>query len=233
MEKQTFTAIILSYLRPQNIERICKTLLSLDDIGRVVVSNNNPEVNLEEYITLKDPRLSIITQNKKSGPFKRFEIAHELSGEYFLSIDDDLFLNKTQISSLMKQLLHDQSAPHGFWGQSYTRRFFWLRIGDDVIINKIQKVDILNRSYFFTKSHLQEMFSLMQQAGINTEEIGPSDDILISFSGNQKPFIHDIGDYSDCPTSNVKGVAQWLDNTFHDKRVNVLKKILQIKKFDH
>lgn len=228
MKSIQFSAIILSYARPQNIDSICSMLLSIDNISTVCLSNNNPSINISDFITTTDNRLQVISQKQSSGPFKRYTIANQLSGEYFLSIDDDLFLQQKQVEFLMNMLLDDHRAPHGFWGQNFivNKNDILFEYG---LINKNDRVDILNRCYFFTREHLSEMFRLMKCLKIDETDVGPSDDIILSFSGQVKPFSHNIGTYIDCPTSNKSGVAQWLEQDFDQRRASIIKKILQVK----
>lgn len=229
--KAKFTAIIISYLRPQNIQRICDNILELKEVNNLIVSNNNPSVELRNYFKSDDDRVKLINQVESSGAVKRFEIAHEIGSSLFFSIDDDLFLNKEQIKYLQNQLLKNPSAPHGFWGQNYlqSENESTFEYG---IINKDGKVDILNRAYFFTLSHVQEFFNLIHETETPLSEVGPCDDIFLSFSGEERPFIHDIKAYTDCPTSNTYGIAQWKDEKFDTKRTEIIKRLLKVKKFN-
>src|SRR5438132_199315 len=49
--------VLQSYRRPINIEPILQNLLACDFVSTVVVSNNNPEVDLASYVRVRDPRL--------------------------------------------------------------------------------------------------------------------------------------------------------------------------------
>jgi hypothetical protein len=222
-----FVAIILSYLRPQNIQRICAAILELQEVSRIIVSNNNPDIDLKKFLTLKDKRIQLIEQTMKAGSIKRYEIANSISSEMFFSIDDDLFLNKDQIRYLLLKLMENPSAPHGFWGQNYAERGGQI-LFQDGLVNRETHIDILNRAYFFTHQHSKELMALVGRT--NTENVGPCDDLFLSFSGDVTPFSHDIGGVHECPTSNEKGIAQWQDPDFLRKRARVLKQILLVKR---
>lgn len=228
--KEKFSVIILSFLRPQNIHRICESILQLEEVEKLIVSNNNPDVNLAEYVNIIDERFAIINQKEKSGAFKRYEIARDINAQLFFSIDDDLFLNKAQMKYLMNKLLENPSAPHGFWGQNYveSQEHVSFEYG---IINKNGNVDVLNRAYFFTNDHVQEIFNLLQKTKTTAIEVESCDDIFLSFSGKEKPVTHDIKTFVDCPTSNQEGIALWKSVDFDNKRIDMLKKILKVKNF--
>lgn len=231
MVTKNFTAIILSYKRPNNIQRICETILSIPQVKKLILSNNNPLVQLDSFVKINDPRFTMIAQEKDSGCITRYVIASLEKSNYFFCIDDDLFFTKKQIEHLMNQLVQDSSRPHGFWGQGIVKN------NNDVsftgsVINANKVVDILNRAYFFTKAHVIEFFALLELSQINLGDVGPCDDIFLSFSGTRKPKVHYIENFEDCPTSNALGIACWRDEGFSRKRAAVLQRILQVKNID-
>ncbi|ETZ23847.1 hypothetical protein [Pedobacter sp. V48] len=227
-----FTAIVLSYKRPQNIQRICETILSVSQVCKLILSNNNPEVDLKSYVKIDDNRFVLINQERDSGCIKRYELAYVEHSEYYFCIDDDLFLSKTQIQYLMVNLINDPFRPHGFWGQSLLKLNDKISFGESVV-NCDQEVDILNRAYFFTRKHVVELFRLLSLSQIDIEDAGLCDDIFLSSSGVKKPSMHFIGKFEDCPTSNEFGIASWKGFEFEKKRQKVLERILNIKEKTH
>jgi len=230
MQNENFTAIILSYKRPQNIERICEIILTIPDVIQIIVANNNPSIDLNDFVKIKTPRLILINQRKNFGCVKRYQIAHRQQSNYFLSIDDDLFLSKVQIEYLMQKLIEDSDRPHGFWGQNYKIDRGKI-VFEHGIINKDTYVDIINRAYFYTKAHVAELFKLVRLTKTLINDVGPCDDIFLSFSGAKQPLIHHIREYEDCPTSNEQGIAFWLEPGFDSKREAILQRVLEFKRF--
>lgn len=226
-ENPTFTAIILSFKRPQNVQKICEVILSITQVGKLILSNNNPQIDLLDFININDERFVYVTQECVSRCSKRYEIALYESSTYYFCIDDDLFLQKNQIEHLMAKLLVDPSRPHGFWGQRiYIQEHKPVFITE---VNSNRPVDILNRAYFFTKDHVLEFFRLIGLCGAEPSDMVYCDDILLSFSGSNKPIVHNIGNFLDCPTSNEPGIASWKEDEFESQRINILKKIFLAK----
>lgn len=219
-----FTAIILSYKRPWNIHLICRTILELQNVKKLILSNNNPDIDIENYLKFKDERLVVINQLNHTGCGKRFELAKKEKSHFFLCIDDDLFLDANQTRSLMEKLINDTSRPHGLCGQRVVMK------NDSInLINEIGgnvPIEILNRAYFFTKEHVTKFYDLIDSCKIDAPDVDSCDDILISFSGTDKPIIHNVGNYYDCPTSDEWGIATWTLDGTNDRRSRVLKKLL-------
>ena len=55
-------AILLNYKRPTNIERIVQQLCAVNSIDKIIISNNNPDVPLDDYFTLDDYPIEVINQ---------------------------------------------------------------------------------------------------------------------------------------------------------------------------
>jgi len=228
MSINNFTAVILSYKRPGNIQRICETILEIKAVDKLILSNNNPEIDLTDYVSINDSRFFFIEQKEHCACIKRFEIAYSSPSKFYFCIDDDLFFNRNQIQYLMDVLVTDPSRPHGFWGQNYTVRGDKIRFHQPVV-NKSTTIDILNRAYFFSWAHLVKLLNLVQLSQTYLTDVGTVDDIFLSFSGKKKPQLHNIDCFENCPTSNEKGIATWLRDDFEIKRIKALEFILKVR----
>ena len=93
------TVILLSYKRVRNIQPIVRSLLKASCVGKVIVSNNNPDLRLDDWLRLRDDRVQVIDQPVRRFPGVRFELARQDGGEYFLTLDDDVFLFPRQCST--------------------------------------------------------------------------------------------------------------------------------------
>lgn len=222
--KDSVAAVLPVYSRPQNIEAICREILDVRGLTRLVISNNNPLLDISRYLTLSDPRIVVINQPTKKGAGIRTHIATQIPEFFQFSVDDDLFLTTAQIEILLRHLQEDPSRPHGFFGQtcSYHDGILDIVCG---LRNSEQPVDVLNRAYFYTKRHAERAISAVNQY-LGDGHDGPFHDVFLSRGGTERPLIHAIGKWRDCPSSNEKGVALWLEEGYAERRSQVLLKVI-------
>lgn len=224
-----FTAVVLNYRRPQNIDLQARVLLNTPSVRDVVISNNDPSCDLEYWLRVPSGRVRVMNQPRNSSTAVRPRIARdERFAKYFLWMDDDIFLKPEQLESLCKALTADPSVPHGVYGQEWTGEKF--RGG---ITGREGRIDVVSRAVVCTKEHVEEFFRLTEILGWHAGHPawGESvwDDILLSFSGNARPRIHDFGPFVDCPTQGKRGVAGWRRNGFHGKREEFFRRMQEIK----
>lgn len=146
---------------------------------------------------------------------------------YFLAVDDDIFLHPAQLQLLCNALMHDPSVPHGIYGQTWSDGVF--RGG---VAERDQRIDVVSRVYAFTDDHVKEFFRLTEAAGMPVETLARAecvDDVFLSFCGDRRPMIHDVGPFIDCPTQGKKGIATWRRNNFHSNRIALYQKLTAIK----
>jgi hypothetical protein len=223
-------AVLLSYKRPKNLPWIAKSLLKNKFISRVIVSNNNPQMRMEDWFDFNDERLELMNQKVRRLPGYRFEIARHLQEEYIICIDDDLYLRPDQILKLYTELLHNPGVPHGVWGQ----RFF--KDGDELtwkdgIRNLDSEIDVMNRAYFLTRTHIENFVKIINLLGFKRiEDLQFVDDIVLSFSGSGRPQCHDVGPLLDCPSKDADDIAVWRENEFFSDRIRFYERLVEIKK---
>jgi hypothetical protein len=232
MSGTTATFILLSYARPQNMQRILNAVLGARSCAKIVLSNNNPEIDILDYVDPSPARLTIVQQAVRWPAVKRFCIARDSGDAYFVCIDDDLFLTVQQIDALVERLAENPSVPHGVWGAN-------VEFGTDTqgrgtvllqggLRNMSEPVRILNRVYAFTGGHVRRFFELLASLGIeDPRALGPADDILLSHSGAGLPLCHDLGALEECPTSDQEGIALWKEPGFLEARIA---KIVQLRR---
>ncbi|MFA5799796.1 MAG: hypothetical protein WC840_02450 [Candidatus Peribacteraceae bacterium] len=224
------TAIILVYGRPQNAETLVHLLLRTPSVQRVVLSNNNRLIHIRDWLTIQDPRLVIIDQPvDRSCPY-RHEIARRYESPFYLLVDDDLFLAPSQLEWVLGALRKDTSRVHGVQGQLFDP-------GTDAFLHNIRNretpVDVVNRLYAFTRVHLREFFRLVDllRFGPGSREWYQSmwDDMVLSFSGNTRPLVHEVGTFIDCPLSSDPTIAVWRQQGFFDFRVSLFHRLTALK----
>ncbi|TAM54364.1 MAG: hypothetical protein EPN57_07055 [Paraburkholderia sp.] len=195
---------------------------------RIVVSNNNPDVHLEQWFDPIDARIEVLNQPTASICAKRFELAMHEPFEYFICPDDDLFLSGKQIETLIGLLKAEPDRVHGVFGEVRSFKAGRLRFGGG--IHRIEcEVDVLNRSYAFTQAHLLRMNELAVALGYR--HVGEAlyiDDILLSFSGTGRPVCHDLGELAECPSSDEPGVATYLEPGFDKVRMEAYLRLQQL-----
>jgi len=115
-----YLGIVLSYKRPKNISRICKTLIESDILDKLIVSNNNPDVNILDFIKFKHSKLEVVNQSSHRNSSYRFVIVEPLTSKYdgYIFIDDDIFLTTKQIIQLKTELEKAPNSIHGFFGMN-------------------------------------------------------------------------------------------------------------------
>ncbi len=227
--KGTFTAIILNYARPQNLDLLTRVLLNTPSVRRVVISNNDPVWNVHDWLHVSSDRVRVIEQSaKKSSATRALITRDESDTEHFLWMDDDIFLTPTQIEILCLELLSDPSAPHGICGQE------WRDDGLGGYTNSKEGcIDVLNRVYACTKEHVLEFFRLGKildlYPGKPEWKLTSWDDILLSFSGTGRPRVHNVGSYVDCPSQGKRGTAAWRNDDFQKKRDAYVRELKKLK----
>lgn len=220
-----FTAILLNYRRPQNMELLARMLLQVPLVSRVIVSNNNPKCDLLKQLHFRHPRLSIVQQPIERPCAFRYFLAQEDPSEYFLFLDDDLFLLPSQVRHICEETVKHPSVAHGMFGQ---------RLLPDgsfrYAVSRFEgRIDVINRCYAFACPLLHRWHVLLKESGLADDmeamRMGWWDDILLSFTGDGLPFMHDTGPYLDCGTQGKRGVAVWREPEFFSSRDTLFRKL--------
>lgn len=202
------TIVLPSYGRPYNLDLSARLALAAPSVRRVIVCNDDPRVRISRWIDARDPRLVLVDRAERIGPVARYVAARGSDGDLFVSIDDDLFLPPRAIEHLASRLRGDPRVPHGLYGQRFDGRALV-----DNLARFDARVDVLNRVYAFSRAHLDAYFELLAALSIDPEDprasIGLDDDLVLGFSGEERPRIHDAGPWLDCPSERRRGLARW------------------------
>lgn len=198
-EDAWLTVVLLSYKRPQNIKPIVRAALKCKFVSKVVVQNNNPDIDIRPWVRVDDHRLAIYNSPSRQGAGARWEVALSHWSQYYLAIDDDVFLFPRQIARLFEQLIADPSVPHGVSGVR----------GTMPIHRQESTVDVLHQLYFATREHVWRFHGLLE--ALKPEDYAVAqhygDDVVISHCGASRPRTHNVGLIPLCPTSFAKDVA--------------------------
>ena len=87
--KEKITVIVPSYniLRVHNLEHLIRSVLRYNGVEKVIVSNHNPLIRLENHIHSKDERITLINQEERRGCGYAWVVASQQTADYFLIID--------------------------------------------------------------------------------------------------------------------------------------------------
>jgi hypothetical protein len=206
-------------IRYWNIRHILESALKCDFVDTIWISNNNPAHVFPPWLYVADERVRIIEQPVVRTCEYRYQILNEMPGEYFAVLDDDHVLMPGQIGSLFRSLLKEPDRPHGFYGEDYPMDPAQFIDGRTWHVNSDATVTNLNRGYFVTRKHVREFHALVR--GLRLQEV-THDDLIVGFSGERFPRIHDVGSVYECRTEAARGVALWSDHDFLRERRDIL-----------
>ncbi len=226
------TVIILSYKRMKNIPRILNSVLLCGFVDRIIVSNNNPSVDLSPYIKYQDPRIKLIQHKVRKGPSYRYDLAQEFDSKFYICIDDDVFPSPWQLLYMFKSLLRTLTSPQGCTGAIYhpnLRSFEQLYSRTLFPGNFSRPVDVILHIYYFTRKHLDRYFEILKAIAVRNEDIHSSEDVILSFTGAGRPLFVDVGYMPQCPTKSHPDVATWQKEGFKEYRNDLYMKLCALR----
>ena len=231
-ENDKLTVILLNHKRPENVGLVAQYSLRANFVGKLIVSNNSQSYPIARYVPFKDSRLLLIDQDKPAGVGIRFEIAKNHPARYYLCLDDDVFLHPAQLQWLYWNLRQADDRPHGIFGAI---RSPIAKAGDPWPFvhrrNHTGPVEILNGVFAFTAAQLAEFYRLCPLLGIDDpKSLMNGEDIVLSFSGDRKPMIHNIGAIWECASASSPGVAMHMSRPkFYEERWRIYSELRRIK----
>jgi hypothetical protein len=228
------TVVLLSYKRVHNMDTLVRNLLRADCVQHLVVSNNNPDYRISDWVQVEDARLRLVDQPRRTPPGIRFELARQAPGDYFISVDDDVLLYPEQLESLFKSLLAQPEVPHGVQGEKFLGRSGTRRAGpfgdwQPGCFGETE-ADVINTVYTFTRKQLEALYRLASALGKEVATLANGEDVLLSMSGQGRPRVHDVGAVGQCLSWCRAGVATWRSRQAFFQERTVLFESLQALK---
>lgn len=219
-------AVLLSYSRPWNIPGIVRTMLASKSVGRIKISNNNPEHEswLRRWID-PDPRVEVLYRKRRTKQGVRVAMAASVAEDVAVLIDDDILLTAGQIDILVEKCLLEPQRGHGFTGEVSTENGRVAEFQGGTIksgypfrmavrTESEREVDHLTNVYVLTPSLAKVALEKHREAGMGSlEEFGNGEDILMSMASKERPKIHDIGEVLACVSGSDPTVATWAATT--------------------
>lgn len=226
------TVVILSYKRMNNIPVIVRSTLLCGFVDRIVVCNNNPDVDLGPYLPMRDTRLELVQQERQRWPSYRYDVARNYPADYYICIDDDVFPSPRQLKKLFIALLNNPESPIGSAGQIYdskTGTLRWLRRNIWTLRDQTRTVDVILQIYVFTRNHLKNYFDLLRAIGVQNEAVHSSEDVILSFAGTKPPLLKDVREVFECATSRDSAIATHRQEGFDAYRHDLYQRLSQVR----
>ncbi len=222
------TIIVPSYhaSRARNLQPLVRSTLKCSFVEKIIISNHNPEIKLEDWVKIDDGRVTLINHSVRRGCGYGWIVAsQEKNADYFIVIDDDLLIYPQQLAVLFQQLINQPEIPHGFIGR---------RADGEYVMSQEIEVEFLYNIYAVTQTHIQNYLEYTQKIINNGDATQESieywaDDIVVSKSGMGHPRIHKAGSIRQCKTTQTSGVATFTENQFDGHRLQVYQALTKMK----
>jgi glycosyltransferase involved in cell wall biosynthesis len=222
-------SIITNYRRPWNIEAIIQSCMAADLIAKIILIDNAPDHEIHDAPYLTDPKVEYRRMGYNAGAGYRVALASDLRCDVVACLDDDIFLSPDQIDALARSAFQHPSRLHGVWGQRVETLNGAISLSRGVT-RFDGEIDIINCAYFYTPEHARKAISLSSKLGHKAwSEIGPIDDILLSYAGDRRPYCHDFGPFQVCPSWKARSVAEWRKPGFDARRISTVPAILDLR----
>ncbi len=235
------TFIVLSYKRELNMRALVNGLLALRCAEKVIVVNNNPDIDLEKYLS-KDPRLEIVRGTGAIG--YRYTLAAELGRERYAFVDDDLFVMPEMWNRMIRFFDRTPDAPVGLLGALFVDTgdglyhpslpAIGVDFGGDAASYFVQVanegvVDQLAALYVVSLAQVRRLVDLARQLGIDMANFSISDDIFLGHSGTSAPYLLGASpgnEWSFCLSASKKGVAiSQSGSGYHEERAATFRQV--------
>jgi hypothetical protein len=232
LESPHKVTILLTYYhlsRMNYIESQVRNFLKCTFVDKIVITNHNPDIKIEEKVNIKDDRLICLNQNVRRGNGYRWRVANTIDAEYFVVIDDDIQLFPEQLKKLFQYLLAEPMVPHGHSGQ--------LHLPDDKFEfheRENMEVDYLCELYAVTRDHVKRYSEIEQIIFEEDKTLYEyverfADHIVISQTAAQSPKIHEVTTLLRNDTFKTPGVATHKDAQFEEGVLQVCRAVKRIK----
>lgn len=213
---QTLTVLITYYkpARLRHVNHLIRNLLKCEFVEKVVISCHNPDVKIEEHVTVRDPRLVLLNQSVRRACGYRWDVAKEFAPRYLVVIDDDIVLFPWQLKVLFENLVREPKIPHGLSGMIHMKN-------GDLQFRQREEIEVhyLTEIYAVTNEHIQQYFEMVKTFGEQDQKFPDEieylgDFVVISQTGPGNPKIHQAGRIFRDDTFNVEGMANHKEEQF-------------------
>jgi hypothetical protein len=222
----SLAVIIQNYKRPQNVGRIARAARQGLPGAAILVLDQAETDTFHERNDVDWPDIWLQRSDVNRGTGARVPLVTQLPFDHYIAIDDDVFLTAAQIFQLAQQLRAAPDRAHGIFGER-------LQSAGGANINVLSGItrvnwalSNLNQVYAFTRAQAAAALELSAALGSAWEDVGATDDILLSCAATQPPLCHDLGPIAYCPTSDDPQIACWKSDGFTQRRVALYSKLM-------
>lgn len=226
---ERLTVIMPSYARPRNIDIILSAVVACDFVSEIIVTNNNPDVPLDRFIHVRDPRIRIVHQPRRTPASVRFDLSLTASEPWIVAIDDDVFPSARQLRVLFERLLAAPHAVHGFGGEVWGNPPSAANYRSVLRPRGTVAVGTLIWAFAYTRDHVHSYFDVLDRLGIVNAELTASEDVPLSFAGRGPALIHGVGPLCRCPSDSDPEVATWLRPGFFEHRRELVSRCMALQ----
>ena len=228
-QKVTVLITYYSEVRMKNINYQIRNILKCTFVDRIIVSNHNPDIRINDKVDVENKNLILINQNVRRACGYRWNVAKTIDSEYLIAIDDDILLFPSQLKVLFEQLILKPDVPHGFSGMIHLKNGeFEYREREDTDVHYLCEVYAVTkyhiRQYFEMESLLEKQDQTLPDA---VERLG--DYIVISQTGIRNPKIHKTTRIFRSETFKLIGVSNHKERDFASVLERVSKSVEKIR----
>lgn len=194
------SAILLSWRRPKNIERIVAELRTWKRIGEIMVWNNNPDQKLSLA------GATVIDSGRNFGCLARYGLVALAENDTIWFQDDDLLVTEAQFERIFAAYLKDAGRIYGCRGRNLQDGAYVMReaYGDcDIIVGQ---------TMLFHRSLLNYLFRFLGSIPIPAR----ADDIAFSLACPSRHVAVDVEPITDIGSDDEH--ALWLSPGHHEAR---------------
>ena len=221
-------SIILNFRRPQNIPRIVSSLAA-GLPGRPVFlldQAETPSLRFDDEMPWQDVWYRKPAKNGRAGA--RIALAAEMPFDFYLAIDDDMFLSAEQISRLATKIAADSMHAHGILGRRMERNGASLTLGEPLVGQG--RLSVIHSVYGFSRDQALRVIQRSRQLGFaQWSDVKFGDDLLISSASDRPAMCHDLGAVRVCGSYFADGVAVSKEGQFDNARRKLTQQLLDIK----
>ena len=221
--------VLTNYARPWNIPQQIAYCQALSPTPELVLIDNSDGPSGSNLPAMDLSGVTVLRSGRNLGPTYRFSFAASRTDDVVLCLDDDILLSTAQIETILRRQAREPDRVHGVWGEDIQRCFNRITFKTN-LWGRNREVDILNRLYVFTPAQARHAQALARALGFESlQDVGPCEDIILSFAGARKPACHDLGAIENCSTSDDPEIACWRRQGFYSHRRNIVQRLMSLR----
>jgi hypothetical protein len=223
---QSLAVIILNYKRPQNIGAIASAAREALPDAPVFILDQGEREDFRERGDIPWGEVWVQRARVNRGAGSRVPLACRLPFDFYVAIDDDVFLTAEQIRRLAELVRAQPDRAHGVWGERLELHQGAIKFRTS-ITGIDEALSNLNEVYAFSRGQAAAAIQLAARLGFPSwEDVKVGNDILLSCASPHPPLCHDLGAIRHCPTSNEPGIAVWRSEGFRERRAEIYRKLI-------